>query len=188
MKERRIVGSTVYLRPIGREDTDRIVAWRNSEHVRPYFIYQELFTPEGHEQWLRDMIDSGRGWQFIICLIENDMPLGSTYLRDYSPLHRKAEYGVFIGEADWKGRGIGTEALALTLRFAFGEAGLHKVFARAFSDNPASVKSFLKGGFVQEACLKDDVFAGGRFRDIVLLGKINPEEEYFDAREEVTKE
>ena len=169
-------GKQVYLRPITREDTDRIIAWRNSDEVRPFFIYQEPFTREGHEKWLRDMIESGRGYQFIICLKDTGEAVGSTYLRDYEPRHRKAEFGFFIGEKAAKGRGIGSESLQLTLEFAFGTLGLHKVFARAFSDNPASVNSFLKCGFEQEALLREDVWAGGRFRDIVLLGKINPED------------
>ena len=44
----RIRGEKVYLRPITLEDTDNIIRWRNSENVRPYFIYQKPFTREGH--------------------------------------------------------------------------------------------------------------------------------------------
>ena len=36
-----IQGEHIYLRPIGEEDTDRIVAWRNQERVRHNFIYQK---------------------------------------------------------------------------------------------------------------------------------------------------
>lgn len=172
-----IEGQQIYLRPITREDTDFILEWRNSEEVRPFFIYQEPFTRQGHEKWLQTMIDSGKGYQFIICLKENDEPVGSTYLRDYEPLHKKAEFGFFLGSPSVRGRGIGSESLGLTLEFAFDRLGLHKVFARAFEDNPASVNSFLKCGFEKEALLRDDVWAGGRFRNIVLLGKINPKDQ-----------
>ena len=71
---------------------------------------------------------------------------------------------------------IGTEILGLTLRFAFDNLHVHKVFARAFADNPASIGSFLKGGFAKEAYLKDEVYVNGQYRDIVLLGIINPNE------------
>ena len=37
----RIYGEQVYLRPITPDDTDLIIEWRNSEAVRPYFIYQK---------------------------------------------------------------------------------------------------------------------------------------------------
>lgn len=174
----RIEGKQVYLRPIKKEDTDRIIAWRNSQAVRPFFIYQKPFTRQGHLDWLKNMINSGKGYQFIICLRENDLPVGSTYLRDHDPVVRKAEYGVFIGEEEQRGRGIGTESLELTLKFAFEVLKLHKVFARAFSDNHPSINSFLKGGFEQEACLKDEVLVNGCYRDIILLARLNPAEGY----------
>ena len=170
----KIIGNTVYLRAITDEDTDLIINWRNSDAVRPYFIYQKPFTKEGHERWLETMIRSGLGYQFIVCRIEDNTPVGCTYLRDYDRENNKIEYGVFLGSEDVKGKGIGTEILELTLRFAFETLGVHKVFARAFADNAASVNSFLKGGFEKEAYLKDEVFVNGEYRDIVFLAKINP--------------
>ncbi len=170
----RIVGKNVYLRPITEDDTELIITWRNSDAVRPYFIYQKPFTREGHEKWMETMIKSGLGYQFIVCRNEDDKPVGCTYLRDYDREHNKIEYGVFLGSEDVKGKGIGTEILGLTLEFAFGKLGVHKVFARAFADNAASVGSFLKGGFEKEAYLKDEVCVNGEYRDIVFLAKINP--------------
>ncbi len=170
----KIIGKKVYIRPITEEDTDLIIEWRNSEAVRPYFIYQKPFTREGHLNWLKTMIETGCGYQFIVCKIEDDTPIGCTYLRDYDREHNKIEYGVFLGSENVKGQGIGTEILGLTLQFAFETLKVHKVFARAFSDNQASIGSFLKGGFNKEAYLKDEVRVNGEYRDIVLLGKINP--------------
>lgn len=170
----KIIGKRVYIRPITEEDTDLIIEWRNSEAVRPYFIYQKPFTREGHLNWLKTMIETGCGYQFIVCRIEDDEPVGCTYLRDYDREHNKIEYGVFLGLESVKGQGIGTEILGLTLQFAFEVLKVHKVFARAFSDNQASIGSFLKGGFTKEAYLKDEVRVNGEYRDIVLLGIINP--------------
>lgn len=174
----RIVGKQVYLRPItdSEEDTNNIIRWRNSDAVRPYFIYQEPFTVEGQKQWLEKEIFSGKGFQFIVCRVEDDRPIGCTYLRDYDSYKRKAEYGFFIGEPEERGKGIGTEMLALTMRFAFQEVQIHKLFARAFANNPASIGSFLKNGFEQEAYLKDEEYISGEYRDVVFLAKINPAE------------
>lgn len=175
---KRYVGKQVYLRPItdSDEDTNNIIRWRNSDVVRPYFIYQKPFTVEGHRKWLETEIFSGKGFQFIVHKIEDDKPIGCTYLRDYDANARKAEYGVFIGEVGERGKGIGKEVLTLTLQFVFDELRLHKVYARAFANNMPSVQSFLKCGFEQEAYLKDEEFINDEYRDIVLLAKINPDE------------
>ncbi len=174
----RIVGKQVYIRPItdSEEDTNNIIRWRNSDVVRPYFIYQKPFTVEGHRHWLETEVFTGKAFQFIVCQIEDDKPIGCTYLRDYDPVGRKAEYGMYIGEQVKKGRGIGTEILGLTQEFGFGELKLHKMFSRIFADNPASIHSVSNNGFVQEAYLKDEEFVNGEYRDIVYLAKINPGE------------
>ena len=137
----KIYGDQVYLRPITVDDTDLIIEWRNSDAVRPYFIYQKLFTREGHLNWLKTMIETGRAYQFIVCRIEDDKPIGCTYLRDYDREHNKIEYGVFLGLEEVKGNGLGTEILKLMVNFAFNTLGVHKVFARAFSDNIALLQN-----------------------------------------------
>ena len=173
---KKIIGNQIYLRPItdSEEDTNHIICWRNSDGVRPYFIYQKPFTIEGHKQWLEKEIFSGKGFQFMVCKIEDDTPIGCTYLRDYDKESRKAEYGFFIGVEEEKGKGIGKDMLTTTMKFAFEELGLHKLYARAFANNMPSVKSFLSCGFKQEAYLRDEEYINGEYRDIVFLTKINP--------------
>ena len=43
-----LTGQLVVLRPITDDDTDRIVAWRNTPSVMQNFIFREKFTPEMH--------------------------------------------------------------------------------------------------------------------------------------------
>ena len=169
--EYRDSGAGIYLRMMTYEDTDCIVAWRNSDAVRKNFIYQELFTREGHEHWIRSMVETGRVVQMIICDITTDSPLGSVYIRDIDRQHDKAEYGIFIGEASARGRGVGTAAARLMLRYCFEEAGLHRVYLRALADNVQAIRSYEKAGFVREGLLKGDVRIDGVYRDIVWMGR-----------------
>lgn len=174
MQEYRDLSAGIYLRPMTYEDTDRIVAWRNSDAVRKNFIYQEPFTREGHENWIRTKVETGQVVQMIICDIAGGRPLGSVYIRDIDRQHKKAEYGIFIGEEDARGRGIGTAAAKLMLRYCFGEAGLHRIYLRAFADNAQAVRSYEKAGFVREGLLREDVCIDGRYRDIVWMAALNP--------------
>lgn len=172
MKEYRDEAAGIYLRLMNREDTDLVVAWRNSDSVRKNFIYQTLFTRESHENWIRTMVETGKVVQMIICSLGTDRPLGSVYIRDIDRQHRKAEYGIFIGEAAARGRGVGTAAARLMLRYCFEEEGLHRVYLRAFADNVQAIRSYEKAGFVREGLLRDDVCVGGRYRDIVWMAAI----------------
>ena len=165
----------IYLRLMTYEDTDLIVEWRNSDPVRKRFIYQEPFTREGHESWIKNRIETGNVVQMIICSLGTDRPLGSVYIRDIDRQHNTAEYGIFIGENEARGKGIGTAAAGLMLRYCFEEEKLHRVYLRVFADNMQAVRSYEKAGFVREACLKDDVCIDGEYRDIILMAVINPQ-------------
>lgn len=165
----------IYLRLMTGEDTDRIVAWRNTQAVRSRFVYRAAFTREGHEAWIRNMVETGKVVQMIICELGTDRPLGSVYIRDIDRTHNKAEYGIFIGEEDARDRGIGTAAARLMLRYAFREEGLHKVFLRVFADNLRAIRSYEKVGFRREAYLREDVCIDGEYQDMIFMGILENE-------------
>lgn len=177
-----IENEKIYLRKMEYSDTENIVKWRNSDFVREHFIYQALFTKESHENWIRTMVETGKVDQLIICLQpeaegEEEIPVGSVYIRDIDHIHNKAEYGIFIGEESARGRGVGSMAASLMIEYCFKQLKLHRLFLRVFADNKQAIRSYEKAGFVQEAYLKDDVRIQGQYRDIVLMGILNPEDE-----------
>lgn len=173
-KEYRDEAAGIYLRLMTCEDTDLIVSWRNSEAVRRNFIYQALFTRESHENWIRTRVETGQVVQMIICDIVTDTPLGSVYIRDIDRIHCKAEYGIFIGEEAARGRGVGTAAARLMLRYCFEEEGLHRVYLRVLSGNGQAIRSYEKAGFVREGYLKEDVCIDGKYVDVVWMAVVNP--------------
>lgn len=170
-------GTGVWLRMMTEEDTDSIVAWRNRDFVREQFIYQKPFTREGHLHWIETQVKTGRVVQMIICPAQDEKAVGSVYFRDIDREHRKAEYGIFIGEETALGKGLGTETAMLALDYAFHELSLHRVMLRVLADNIRARKSYEHAGFVEEAYLHEDVFLQGRFRDVVLMASLNPQNE-----------
>ena len=160
----------IYLRLMTWDDTDMIIKWRNSDGVRKNFIYQALFTRESHENWIRTKVETGPVVQRIICDLASAKPLGSVYIRDIDRVHKKAEYGIFIGEEEARGRGLGTAAAKLMLRYCFEEEKLHRIYLRALSGNEQAIRSYEKAGFVKEGYLRDDVCIDGQYYDIVWMG------------------
>lgn len=169
-----LVGENVYLRKINNEDTDMIVRWRNDESIRNRFFYRETFTREIHENWIKTKIETGKVVQFIVCLKDGDIPIGSTYLRDIDKNEDTAEYGVFIGVESARGRGIGKEILGLTLDYAWNVLELSKVRARAISTNEASIQSFLHSGFKKDELVKSVLCSDGSMVDMVMMSISRP--------------
>ena len=149
-----IENDDIFLRKMEYSDTENIVKWRNSDFVRNNFIYQSLFTKESHENWIRTMVETGKADQLIICLKDNSneagIPVGSVYIRDIDWNHNKAEYGIFIGEENARGKGVGSRTAALMIEYCFKQLKLHRLFLRVFADNKQAIRSYEKAGFVSD--------------------------------------
>lgn len=168
-----IEGSKLVLKSISKEHTPLIVKWRNNPNVRNNFIFQETFTEEMHNGWLKNRVETGDVVQFVVYAKENNAPIGSVYLRDIDEKNERAEFGVFIGEDNARGKGYGTEATKLLCQYGFQKLGLHKIMLRVFSFNQSAIKAYENAGFVQEAYLKDEVKIGDKFYDIIYMAVIN---------------
>lgn len=174
-KDFSIEGRQVYLRPITAEDTEMVVRWRNMPAVVHNFIYRKPVSRADHENWLSNKVFKGLVHQFVVCRNEDGMPLGSVYLQNFEEENRKAESGIYLGEEQAYGRGIGTEAVQLMKEYAFGTLGMHKLAARVLSYNTASRRLHEKAGYLQEAYLKDELFLDGKYEDLILFGAVNPD-------------
>ena len=172
-----IEGERVRLRPITEEDTPRIVAWRNDPAIIKHFIYRGPFTAEGHKHWLDTKVASGEVVQFIIEERETGRPVGSVYFRDVNPRSRSAEYGIFIGEADARGKGLGSETARLFTDFGFQTLGLHRISLRLLSDNVRAQRSYEKAGFRIEGVFRDMVLLDGAWRDVTFMAKLENDSE-----------
>ena len=172
-----INGEKVSLRPISREDTPLIVAWRNKPSVYRHFIFRQPFTAQLHENWLKTKVDTGQVIQYIIMENPRRRPIGSVYYRDVDPVNESAEYGIFIGEEDCLGRGLGTEAARLFTRFGLDVLKMHRISLRVLGGNDIARRSYEKAGFVTEGVFKDMVKLGGEFRDVTMMAIVNKEEQ-----------
>lgn len=168
-KDLILKGTYIYLRPICVEDTERVVRWRNDRNVVKNFIDRTPLSQEIHLDWLNNKVQKGCVHQFVVCRNIDKMPLGSVYLQNFEEKNKKAEEGIFLGEEQAYGKGVGTEAAKLMLNYAFEYLKLHKVLARVLAYNQASLRMHQKAGYVQEAYFKDELFLDGKYEDLVFF-------------------
>lgn len=154
----------LFLRPITYEDTDMVLQWRNSKDVKQYFLHREDITKEEHLNWLNNKVFKGSVCQFIICLCEDDRPIGSIYIQGIDPVQKQGEYGIFIGDTHELSKGYGTEASYLIIDYAFHVLGLEKLYLRVLSDNIRAIASYKKLGFVLDESSLNDVHGVLRMR------------------------
>ncbi|HEU5190838.1 MAG TPA: GNAT family protein [Methylomirabilota bacterium] len=102
---------------------------------------------------------------FLISRIEDGAIVGGININEIVRGVFKSGYlGYQIG-APYARRGYMTEALALTLRIAFGRLSLHRVEANIQPGNRASIALVRRAGFRREGLSPRYLKIGGRWRD-----------------------
>ena len=167
----RIDGDGIFLTSISYDDAEDIVRWRNSDEIQKHFIYRQKFTVEGQHRWIKEKVEPGLVAQFIIWDKQTNTKIGAVYLRDIDKVNKKCEYGIFIGESDYIGKGIGKECYRLMFDYAFNTLGLNKMCIRIISDNMRSIKCAEKMGFKVEGTFVGDIWLDEKPVDVVYLAK-----------------
>lgn len=165
----------ICLRRIKKSDTKNILKWRNSKHVMNVFIDRNVLTKEIHYKWLDEKVKTGKVEQFIAYDTVDNVDFGSAYFRDIDYIHKKAEFGIFIGEESYRGKGFGKIITKQAIDFAFTELGLNKVYARVLRFNKPSYYMFMKLGFHKDALLRQDVIIDGKCIDVYIVSLLKKE-------------
>jgi len=107
---------------------------------------------------------------FGIVLKENDRLIGTCDLRLGPAANRTADLGIGIAEAEFHGKGYGSEAIGLLLEYGFGTLNLNRIELKVFSNNPRGIRCYEKCGFKREGVLREARWSGGRWWDIFEYG------------------
>ncbi len=100
-------------------------------------------------------IKSGRTVAFSIMSREEEMPVGYLSLKGIRSDSPGAEVGLAIMNGDYRGRGLGTEALRKAAVYAFTKLELSLLALTVFTDNVAAIRSYEKLGFTRTELLID---------------------------------
>lgn len=89
--------------------------------------------------------------------------------------HGSGHIRLAIGSPEDRGKGHGSEALRLLLRYAFHELNMYRLTAWLGTDNPAAIRFFERAGFQEEVCRRKALVRHGQHFDIVMLGLLAEE-------------
>ena len=142
-----LAGQLVGLGPLDRAWLPDYHRWANDcETSRTLGLSWPVTTDQVTETFEVRSAATDAAW-FTIHEVVTLRPVGLVYLFQIEPRHRRASFGILIGEADARGRGYGTEATRLLLRYAFEIHGLSNVMLTVYADNLAGQGAYRKAGF-----------------------------------------
>lgn len=114
-------------------------------------------------------------FSFAIRTLEDDRLIGSMGLGGVRWTHGEAFVGIGLGERAYWGKGYGTDAMRVILRYAFTELNLHRVSLDVFAYNPRAIKSYEKAGFSHEGKTRGMLQRDGKRWDMVFMGILREE-------------
>jgi RimJ/RimL family protein N-acetyltransferase len=125
------------------KDADLMAKWNlDSEYSRllgaePAYMW----TPKQIKEWMEKEKDV---YFFIIQNLADDKPIGLVDLSGFNWSARHAWVGIGLGEREFWGKGYGSDAMRVLLRYAFEELNLNRVNLNVFEYNERAIKSYLK--------------------------------------------
>jgi RimJ/RimL family protein N-acetyltransferase len=126
---------------------------------------------------MREHAEKNRPGNFLfdVARLEDERIIGEGGLFDAFSSHRNAWLAIGIGERELWGKGYGTDAVNILLRFAFQELNLHRVNLNTFEYNARAIRAYEKIGFVHEGKMRDALRRDGRRWDMIFMGILRTE-------------
>ncbi|SFR86669.1 Protein N-acetyltransferase, RimJ/RimL family [Microbacterium sp. cf046] len=165
---RPLTGSRVGLELLRPDDFDALYAIQSDPEVCRYLLYEPRSPERVHEVLERDAAATrlATGEDFVQPAIRDATGrlIGTMYFKLASVEDRTAEIGWLL-DPRFQGQGYAREAAAVLLDLAFGELGLHRVYAELDPRNTASVALCLRLGMREEAFLRENMWFKGDWAD-----------------------
>ncbi len=157
--------ATCLLRPLVAADAPSL-----ARHAADDDVWRNLRDRFPHPYTLRDAESyiasvSARPRQTSFGIVVDGEAAGTVTLMPGEDIARRtSEIGYWLGRG-FRGRGVVTDAVQAATGYAFGELGMHRVFAVPFAHNAASSRVLEKVGYVLEGRMRRSAVKAGEILD-----------------------
>lgn len=162
-------GDRIYLRPIELTDEHKLRRWVNDPDIWQYLMHRQPINSVREREFIEGQGRQPGEYVLGIVVRNGDRLIGSVGLHGVHPVNRSATLGVMIGDKAYHGKGFGTEAVRLMVRYGFEELNLNRIALHVFAHNFRAIGCYQKAGFVHEGCLRQALYRSGQFVDEYLF-------------------
>jgi RimJ/RimL family protein N-acetyltransferase len=168
-----LYGERIVLREYRQEDYAAIRAWVNDRETVRY-LSSRYWMPQSAAD-TADMLDhvthaGPNGAFFVIADRESGDYLGQIDLTSVNWKLRLADMAIVLGREAERGKGLGGEAIALLLEYAFTTLGLNRVELEVAADNLRAVRCYERAGFRPEGVKREAFMVDGEYVDLAVMG------------------
>lgn len=149
-KIKGIQGSKILLEPFSHKFiNDDYLAWMNDKDTTKFIKKaKENTTLDDLYLFANKMIASEVDYFFAILLKKNLQHVGNVRLGPIDFKLMKSNFGIMIGNKNFRGCGVGTEVLKLIKEFSFGYLKLKQIIFPVVQQHVPAMRLYKKAGFV----------------------------------------
>lgn len=164
-------GERVWLRPVEPADIVENSSTASDAEVGHFLGVKTPMSRAGSERFATEIMTfvGQTGYPYAICLLDEDLTIGTAFLRDVDKVNGSGTVGIFLGDRRYLGRGYGTDALNALVDFGFGELRLERIELEVFDYNTRAIRSYVKAGFKTDAVLRRARFHRGAHHDVHIM-------------------
>ena len=172
-----LTGERVRLRALHEDDLSQLEAWWAEPELA--ILQQDVIRPrpagsmhETFQRWSSNDDYSSAG--FSVVQRDEGTLLGHATIFGADAKNRAGTFAIVLGP-DHMGKGFGSEAVRLMVRYGFCEMGLHRIGLQTYEFNKRALAAFERAGFREEGRRRAVVFHDGAFHDEVHMGLLEHE-------------
>lgn len=164
---KKMVGAKCYLSTVDPDDAPIFTAWLCDYDVTRYLAEAPSCYPLQAEREALDRLS--REHNYCIVDLKTDRLIGICGFMGIDHLNQTAEVGIFIGAKDCWGKGYGSEALSLLVKYGFNVLNFHNIMLKVLSNNERAVRCYERVGFRTFGVRKEAELREGKRHDVVYM-------------------
>jgi len=170
-------GSKVYLRSLERSDlNEKYLGWLNDHEVTRYLEAGAFPTTiQDLEKFYQGVTGSRSEVIFAIADAKSHRHIGNVKLGPINWVHRRAMFGIMIGEKEFWGKGVGEEVTRMVVEYGFFRLNLNRIGLAVYAEHEAGARCYQAVGFKTEGRFREEMYSDGTYKDRLWMGLLRSE-------------
>ena len=161
-------------RKIKEDDLEMIMKWRMSPEVTKYMYSDPILDLNKQREWYENIIKKEESDIYWIINFENT-DIGVISINNIDKKNKHASRGHYIGDLNFRGRGLSRSIQYNTYYYAFEKLHLNKLWFEILEFNHRNIELSKKYGAKIEGIFKEHCYKNGTFYDVVRMAMLKKE-------------
>ena len=149
------------------ETVELVRNWRNNKKISRYMYTNHQINREEHMNWINKLKTNNTAKAWIIKYDEK--PIGLATLSDIDYQSKITDWGFYIANESYRGKGLGEKSLKKLMKIVFDEMKFKTMNTKVLDNNPVAMNLYEKLGFKKTDILNETLIRDGEKVKIVSM-------------------